>query len=59
MEKGSEIGMNWMVCVITSVKGPRFVSLSDDSFYPLNRMPKGCIEEIVSMDVILELPMRN
>jgi hypothetical protein len=39
--------------------GPRLVSLSEDSYGPLNRMPKLWKEGIVSMDNILELPKRN
>jgi hypothetical protein len=56
MEKGFELVMSWMGCVAKSVMGPRLVSLSEDGFGPLNRMPKVWKEEIVSMDNILELP---
>ncbi len=53
MEKGSEMVMSWMGCVATSVMGPRLVSLSKDSFGPLNRMPKIWKEGIASLDGIL------
>jgi len=59
MDKGSELVMNWVGYVVTSVLGPRLVSLSDDSFGPLNRMPKVWKEGIVSLDGILELPKQN
>ena len=59
MDKGSELVMNWMGCVATSVMGPRLVSLSGGSFGPLNRMSKVWKEGIVSMDIILEVPQRN
>ena len=42
--------------VATSVMGPHLVSLSKDSFGPLNRMQKVWKEGIFSMDNILELP---
>jgi len=32
--------MNWMGCLATSVMGPRLVSLSENIYGPLNRMPK-------------------
>jgi len=56
MDKGSELVMNWMGCVATSVMGPCLVSLFDDSSCLLNRMPKAWKVEIGSMDGILELP---
>ncbi len=59
MEKGSQLVISWMGCVGTSVMGPRLVSLSEDSFGHLYRMPKVWKEGIVSMDHILELPKRN
>ncbi len=34
MEKGFELVMSWMVCVATSVMGPRLVSLCEDSSGP-------------------------
>ncbi len=45
--------------VATSVMGPRLVSLSEDIFCPLNRMPKVWKEGIVSMDNNSELTKRN
>ena len=42
MDKGSDLVMNWMGCVATSVMGPRLVSFCDDKSGPLNRMPKVC-----------------
>ena len=36
MDKDSELVMNWMECVATSLMGPRLVSLCDGSFGPLN-----------------------
>jgi hypothetical protein len=56
MEQGSELDMNWMGCLATSVMGPHLVSLSDDNLGHLNRMPKLWKEGIVSMDAIVELP---
>ena len=38
MEKCSELSMNWIGCVATSVMGPRLVSLSDDNIGPFNRI---------------------
>ncbi len=40
MEKDSEMIMSWMGCVATSVMGSRLVSLSEDNYCSLNRMPK-------------------
>ena len=59
MEMGSQLVMNWMGCVASSVMGPRLVSRSEDNFGPLNRMPKLWKEGIDSMDDILEIPKRN
>ncbi len=59
LEKGFEFVMSWIGCVATSVMGPQLVSLSEDTFGPLNRMPKVWKEGTVSMDDILELPKRN
>ena len=59
MEKGSELVMNWMGSVATSVMGPHLVSRSEDNSGPLNRMPKLWSEGIDSMDDIEELPKRN
>jgi hypothetical protein len=59
MEKGSELVMNWMGSVATSVMGPHLVSRSEDNSGPLNRMPKLWSEGLDSMDDIEELPKRN
>ncbi len=56
MEKCSEMVMSWMLCVATSVMGPRLVSLSEDSYGPLNRMQKVWKDGIARLDGILELP---
>jgi hypothetical protein len=59
MEQVSELVINWMGCVATSVVGRRLFSLSTNSSSPLIRMPKVLKEGIVNMDGIVELPKRN
>jgi hypothetical protein len=52
MKKGSDLVMNWMECVATSVIVPRLISLFEDTSDPYGM-------EIFLMEDIVELPKRN